>query len=94
MTFPLPDPDGEPGESEFCHGKGLRPSARQRGQRNANFELAYPTADIEGPWEPDVYERGKAVQRSDPALAGSVADLAAPAFSDNNTTGTQWVRES
>lgn len=93
MTFPLPNADGDPGETEYCHGAGLMPSARQRATRNANFALVYPPGDAEGPWEPTPYERGKAIQRTDSALAGSTVEEGAAAFSNNNITGTQWVVE-
>lgn len=93
MSFPLSTSD--PGETEYHHGKGLRASGAQNTQRSNALEPAWPyDKEPEGPWGLSPYDQGKAVQRTDPADPGAVADMAAPAFSANNRTGTQWVRES
>lgn len=92
MTFPLSEAD--PGETEFSHGRGLTASARQRLTRNEAMNLAYPTADPDGPFDYTPYERGKAVQRTDPADPGAVANLFADPETIDNTTQTPWSRES
>ncbi len=79
----------EPGESEFSHGKGLRASDAQRGQY-------VDPIDPEGPWEASVYERGKAIQRTNPADPTAIADetFTAPGGTAANYNGEPWVRES
>lgn len=92
MSFPLSSKD--PGETEFIHGKGLRASPRQNTQRSIPLDEAWPyDREPEGPWGLSVYDQGKAVQRTDPADPGAVADMTAKPFTANNRTGTQWVRE-
>jgi hypothetical protein len=85
MAVGVMSPFMEPGESEFSHGKGLMASAAQRGQYTDPI-------DPLGPWEPSVYEQGKAIQRTDPAYNSNAAYDAAPGTVDN-TTETNWVRE-
>lgn len=92
MTRPMV-PGQEPGETEFSHGRGLRPSRNQRAQRSPALDEAYPKADPDGPWQADPYEAMKAVQRTDPADPGATAAYDAPADSIHNSTQTQWTRE-
>lgn len=80
------NPNLEPGESEYSHGKGLRPSATQTG-------VYHDPIDPEGPWEPSVYDQGKAIQRTNPADPGAVADPAAAPGTPSNWTEQEWVRE-
>lgn len=92
MSFPLSTSD--PGETEFSHGRGLRASPTQNTQRSDALEPAWPyDKEPEGPWGLSPYDQGKAVQRTDSADPGAVADMTAEAFTVNNTTGTKWVRE-
>jgi hypothetical protein len=79
----------EPGESEFSHGKGLLASPRQRSQYSDPI-------DPEGPWQLSVYERGKAVMRTNPADPTAVADpdyTSPPGSPSNYDPTSQWVRE-
>ncbi len=92
MGFPLSTSD--PGETEFGHGRGLRASPTQNAQRSDAMEPAWPfDKEPEGPWALSPYDQGKAVQRTDSADPGAVADMTAAPFTVNNITGTQWVRE-
>lgn len=93
MTFPLSRED--PGETEFGHGRGLMASNRQRGQTNPNVELAWPyDKEPLGPWAEKPHQIAAAVRRTDSADPNSVADYAAAPNTPNNTTQTQWVKES
>lgn len=87
MSAPL-NPNSPVGESEFSHGYGLQASPRQRGQYSDPI-------DPEGPWELSVYERDKAIQRTNPADPGALADV--DGISDTGTpsnwTGTKRVLE-
>lgn len=77
----------EPGESEFVHGKGLLASPAQRGQY-------IDPIDPEGPWELNVYDQAKAIQRTNPADSNAVADYAAKPGTPANYYGNQeWTRE-
>lgn len=83
------NPNIEPGESEYSHGKGLLASPTQRGQYSNPI-------DPEGPWEPDVYVRGKAAMRTNSADPSATADpdYIAPAGSPGNYKyESEWVRE-
>lgn len=93
MTFPLSGAD--PGETEFGHGKGLLPSARQIEQRNENSEQVWPYDKApDGPFGRSVNDIAAAIRRTDPADPNAVADYAAAPNTINNKTQTQWVRES
>lgn len=85
MTAPL-NPNIEPGETEYSHGKGLMASAGQRAQYSDPIDPA-------GPWEPSVYEQGKAIQRTNPADPTAVADYGAAPGTASNYTEQEWVRE-
>jgi hypothetical protein len=79
----------EPGETELSHGKGMLASPRQRAQYTDPI-------DPEGPWQLSVYERGKAVMRTNPADPAAVADpdyTAKPGSPANYDGGDNWVRE-
>lgn len=83
------NPNMEPGESEYSHGKGQLASPSQRGQYS-------DPNDPEGPWELSVYDRGKAVMRTNPADPAAVAgpDYTSPPGSPSNYKyESEWVRE-
>lgn len=80
------NPNQEPGESEYSHGKGLMASDAQRAQY-------HDPIDPEGPWEPSVYEQGKAIQRTNPADPDAIADYGAAPGTASNWTEQEWVRE-
>jgi|GEM_PF-3817130 len=83
------NPNIEPGESEYSHGKGILASPAQRAQYS-------DPNDPEGPWEPDVYTQGKAAMRTNPADPAAVADptyTTAPGEPANYNHGSTWVRE-
>lgn len=78
-------PNREPGESEFSHGRGLQPPAREGALRLANTGVEE--------WTPTVYEEGKAIQRTDSADPEATADYTAAPNTPANQTEHQWVRE-
>lgn len=93
MTFPLSGAD--PGETEFTHGRGLMPSNRQREQSSPNFELAWPYDKApDGPFGERPHDIARAARRTDPTDPNAVADYGAAPNTANNTTQTQWVRET
>lgn len=86
MSAPL-NHNAPVGESEFSHGSGILASNKQRGQY-------VDPIDPEGPWELSVYDRGKAIQRTNPADASAVADVEALPGTPGNYYGNQpWVTQ-